>query len=337
MIRRAWLLVLVAGCHGHAKTIEPVVKKDAQAAVPARPADAAAAVVLPPAPALPAVPAGLPPPPAQPGVTPEAVALGELLFREPRLASDGKTTCATCHDPAHGFSGAGRQPTALGQPNLRRASALVDLAWKHEYAWDGRYGSLAEQLDAHVKGQLGRALGEAATALDADPLYHAHFARTGGPASAGAALAAYVLTRYAGDAPWDRAERAPEVPAQLKLGYELFTGKAQCAVCHTPPLYTDLGYHRLGLIALPDEGRGRVDPKKAGAFATPTLRDAARRPSFFHDGSAPTLDAAIDWHLAGGTGQGADPSIVDVKPVKLTAAERAALGAFVRALTAETR
>ena len=339
-MRRAWLLVVLAGCprHDHRKTIEPTppAKKDARAAVPP-PGDAAgsAAIALPPAPPLPEVPLGLPPPPQNPAITPEAVALGELLFREPRLASDGKTTCATCHDPAHGYSGTGRQNTAAGQPNLRRAPALVDVAWKHELAWDGRYPSLAEQLQAHVKGQLGRELGEAAAALDADPLYHAHFARTGGPSSAMAALEAYVLTRYAGGAPWDHVERAPGVPAELRAGYELFTGKAQCAVCHTPPLYTDLGYHRLGLIALPDEGRGRVDPTKAGAFATPTLRDAALRSSFFHDGSAPTLDAAIDWHLAGGTGQGADPSIVDLKPVKLTPAERAALGAFVRALTTE--
>jgi len=106
-------------------------------------------------------------------------------------------------------------------------------------------------------------------------------------------------------------------------------------VCHAPPLYTDLGYHRLGLIAVADEGRGRVDPSLRGAFATPTLRGAAARASFFHDGSAHSLDEAIDWHLAGGLGQGADPSIVDVKKIALAPDERAQLGAFVRALTAE--
>jgi cytochrome c peroxidase len=158
----------------------------------------------------------------------------------------------------------------------------------------------------------------------------------GGAPSADAAitaLSAYVLTRYAGNAPWDRLERAPDVPADIKAGYAVFTGKAQCSVCHTPPLYTDNQYHRVGLIKVPDEGRGRVDSAKQGAFKTPTLRGAAVRLAFFHDASAKTLDEAIDWHLAGGTGHGADPSIVELKKVTLTAQEREQLGAFVRALT----
>ena len=194
-------------------------------------------------------------------------------------------------------------------------------------------------MPAHVKGQLGRELAESVPALDADPALHLQLARAGGATAeiALAALDAYVRTRYEGDAPWDRVERSPDAPADLKAGYELFTGKAQCAVCHTPPLYSDYKYHRLGLIAVPDEGRGRIDPVQTGAFATPTLRGAADRAGFFHDGSATTLDAAIDWHLAGGTGQGADKSIIDSKPIKLTAAERTQLGAFVRALTASAK
>jgi cytochrome c peroxidase len=328
--------MLVACGHGHdsKQTIEPSRKKDAGSRF--LPTDDAVAE-LPPAAPVPTVPGGLPSivPPAM--VTSNAIALGQALFAEPRLAGDGKTSCATCHDPTHGFGGSGRQSTDGGQPNLRRAPALVNLAWKHEFAWDGRYTALSEQLAPHIKGQLGRELADSVPALDADPILHAHFARCGGATAdiAFAALEAYVLTRYAGDAPWDRVERTPDASAELKAGYALFASKAQCATCHTPPLYTDLGYHRLGLITVHDEGRGRIDKGQAGAFATPTLRGAADRVAFFHDGSATSLDAAIDWHLAGGTAQGADRSIVDLKPVTLTPAERAELGAFVRALTAE--
>ncbi|HUJ57271.1 MAG TPA: cytochrome c peroxidase [Kofleriaceae bacterium] len=331
MIRRALLLAVLAGCPHHERTIEPQKRDAGSHLLP--PDDAL--VALPPAPPLPAVPEGLPPIDIPPAITPNAVALGELLFAEPRLASDGKTTCASCHDPAHGFAG-GRLPTATGQPNLRAAQPLVDLAWATSFGWDGRYATLAEQLGAHVRGQLGRDLADGVAALGSSPVYRAQFARAGGatPDTALAALSAYVLTRYAGAA-WDALERATP-PPELDAGYKLFTGKAQCAVCHPPPLYTDLGFHRLGLIALHDEGRGRVDPAQAGAFATPTLRGAAARPSFFHDASARSLDAAIDWHLAGGTGQGADPSIIDpaLRRVALSPIERAQLGAFVRALAA---
>lgn len=344
--------VLLAACGGK-KAAEPTPKekKDAgagsAAAIDARPGTQRRfSITLVPAPPLPEVPIGLPalPDGALEGVTPELVALGEHLFYERALSASGKTACGSCHDPAHGFAGGATSTTDAGKPNLRRAPALVDLAWRTAFGWDGRYTSLVEHLRAHAKGQLAADLATTAAALDeGNDTYHAHFVRVQAPTGtddpradiAARALAAFVLTRYAGDAPWDRVERSADVPADLKAGYQLFTTKAQCATCHVPPLYTDLGFHRLGLIKTADEGRGRVDPAQQGAFATPSLRDAARRTAFFHDGSAPTLDAAIDWHLAGGTGQGADPSIIDkgLSKLALTATERAQLGAFVRALT----
>src|SRR5436853_4807455 len=60
--------------------------------------------VLAPAPALPTPAPGMPPLPEDVKVTPEQVALGELLFFEPRIAADGKTTCAGCHDPDHDWA-----------------------------------------------------------------------------------------------------------------------------------------------------------------------------------------------------------------------------------------
>ncbi|MDQ3334493.1 MAG: cytochrome-c peroxidase [Myxococcota bacterium] len=330
-MRRLALLLLLAAC--------PKKNGDARESDQVRPSAAApadATVALAPAPPVPAMPAGLPPPPENAAITPEAVALGELLFWDPRLSTNKRVSCATCHDPQHGFAGDSQAQNVGGKPNLRRAPALVNIAWQKEYGWDGRYTSLAELLAAHVRGQLGDDLSSAMTRISEVPGYRAHFARLGGAATADAAitaLSAYVLTRYAGNAPWDRLERAPDVPADMKAGYAVFTGKAQCSVCHTPPLYTDNQYHRIGLIKVPDEGRGRVDSTKQGAFKTPTLRGAAVRVAFFHDASAKTLDEAIDWHLAGGVGHNADPSIVEVKKVTLTAQERVQLGAFVRALT----
>lgn len=340
------LIAALAACGGKSGSSNPAKKDDAAPAAAARDGGPTFGslngmhVTLKPAPPLPAVPAGLPPRPDDPDVTPERVALGELLFHEPRLSASGKTSCATCHVPGLGYGGErgiAHQNTDADKPNLRRAPALVNLAWKKSFGWDGRYATLGDQLAAHVKGQLGAELVDKVRALADNGIYEAHLERAGVDDEAGIvkALAAYVLTRYSGDAPWDKVERTPDAPADLKAGYQLFTGKAGCATCHVPPLYTDNGFHALGLIAVPDEGHGKVDPAAKGAFATPTLRGAAARGGFFHDGSAATLDAAIDWHLAGGIGQGADPGIVDkgLAKVALTAKERADLGAFVTALT----
>ncbi len=326
------VLVLALAACGGSKTSEPPKGDDASI----KRTDAG--VTLPPARALPAIPAGLPKLDLPATVTGEWVALGELLFWDTRLSIDNRTSCATCHDPQHGYAGVKRQTTAAGKPNLRRAPTLVNLAWAREIGWDGRYATLTEHLPAHAQGQLGNDLGAAMARIGEVDGYRAHFTRLGVPANEDSglgALRAFVLTRYAGDAPWDRLERSPDVPADLKAGYVLFTTRAQCSVCHTPPLYTDLNYHRLGLIKSADSGRGQVDDTAKGAFKTPTLRGATTREAFFHDGSATSLDDAIDWHLAGGTGQGADPSIVDpaLKKVVLTATERKQLGDFVRALS----
>jgi cytochrome c peroxidase len=260
------------------------------------------------------------------------------LFFDARLGSDGKTSCATCHDPAHGYAGK-NDMTAAGKPNLRRTPALVNLAWAKDLGWDGRYHSLDEQLPAHIRGQLGDDLEPALKRLAELPLYKAHLARVGGtPAEAALhALAAYVLTRYDGDSPWDRLEPTMRMPKPgapvdpIVAGYVVFTGKAQCAVCHTPPLYTDSGYHKVEVGTFADDGRGKVDPTQAGAFRTPTLRGAANRVAFFHSGAKTTLDEVVDYYLAD---HGA--AALEVKKIALSPAERTSLLAFLRALSGPT-
>ena len=347
------LLLLLAGCPHHSTSDKPSPTKD-DASTHAPPgADAGngstSDVTLPPAPPLPAVPAGLPPLPDTPAIsaiTPDALALGTLLFYEPRLSATGKIACATCHDPAHGYSG-GIDNAADGKPDLRRTPALVNLAWASSFGWDGRYPSIDLLLHTHVSGQLGDDLSRAVSRLEDLPDYKAHFARVGGAPqdAASQALAAFVLTRYAGDAPWDRREpsaRAPKPggpPDAATAGYLLFTGKAQCAVCHTPPLYTDYGFARIGKVGVPDEGRGRVDPTLVGAFKTPTLRGAAARKALFHTGDVTSLDDAIRWYeLVGADTTHHDPAKLHpaLFHIALSPEEHAQLLAFLRALTSDT-
>src|SRR3984957_10769732 len=52
----------------------------------------------------------------------EAIAaLGRSLFFDPALSASGRMSCATCHDPAHGFSAPNALSVQLGGPDLRRA------------------------------------------------------------------------------------------------------------------------------------------------------------------------------------------------------------------------
>jgi cytochrome c peroxidase len=119
-------------------------------------------------------------------------------------------------------------------------------------------------------------------------------------------------------------------------GYQLFTGKARCVVCHYPPIYTDSLFHNTGLEhgkPRPDPGRFNVtkEPKDTGAFKTPTLRSVAISGPYFHDGSVTTLEDAVRYMASGGKPDpNKDPLLL---PADLTDAEIAQILAFLRALT----
>jgi cytochrome c peroxidase len=96
-------------------------------------------------------PASTPTPRDNP-VTPEKVALGQMLFFDPRMSGSGVISCGTCHNPGLAWSdalpkGIGHMGTRLG----RRTPTILNVAFGEPYFWDGRATTLEEQ----AKGPLG--------------------------------------------------------------------------------------------------------------------------------------------------------------------------------------
>lgn len=314
----------------------------------ASPRPAAAPPALPPAPALPKPVLHLEPvesPPANP-TTPERVHLGWKLFFDPRLSRDGSMRCESCHHPEQAWtSGRATDAKAGGKQNVRNAPTVQNLGeHKAGFYWDGRKATLEAVCEAAWTGQLGADPKQSAAALDADPKLHALFLRAFG-AGADAqnvpmALAAFLRALQGGDSPWDRfdAGDAQAVGKQEEHGFDVFT-QAGCALCHVPPLYSDAQFHNAGIgwdaaaRAFKDHGRRDATgaPADDGRFKTPSLRDAARTGPWFHDGSAPTLEEAVDRMLAGGV---PNPGLdVKLAPNTLSPEDRAALLAFLRSLS----
>jgi cytochrome c peroxidase len=169
--------------------------------------------------------------------------------------------------------------------------------------------------------------------------------------------------RYGGD--------AAALNADEKRGFELFVGKARCAACHLlgerDALFTDHGFHNTGVgwrrtYAVPERTRveiapgvfaeldrktvesfseapakdvGRyeitLDPKDRWAYKTPSLRNVALTAPYMHDGSLATLEAVIELYDRGGIENPERTPLL--APLGLSAEERAALAAFLRALT----
>jgi hypothetical protein len=78
-------------------------------------------------------------------------------------------------------------------------------------------------------------------------------------------------------------------------GRKIFEGKAKCATCHVPPLYTEPGnnLHSPEEIGI-DDFHAKRSPTQA--YRTTPLRGVWSRSKggFYHDGRFPTLDAVVD-------------------------------------------
>jgi cytochrome c peroxidase len=302
------------------------------------------AIVLPPAAPLAATPRGLPELSASADnpLTAEKVDLGRQLFFDKRLSKDGSAACTTCHVHEKGWTdGLALSTKVGGAVNTRHSPTLYNVGYLLSWYWDGRAATLEKQVEAAWKGQLGADPAAVATALAAVPTYKASFQRAfaadPSPTNVSQALASFVRTLRSGAAPWDLYEKGDKtaVPEDAVKGYALFTGKAQCSLCHVPPHYTDSLFHNVGVgmsAQTPDPGRAKVtsDAKDTGAFKTPTLRSITKSAPYFHDGHQATLEGAVAFMVGGGTkNANLDPKL---KPVKLSAKELGQLLAFLKAL-----
>ncbi len=83
--------------------------------------------------------------------------------------------------------------------------------------------------------------------------------------------------------------------AELR-GQDLFFGKAQCAVCHPAPYYTDNLMHNLKVERFyqPQMIEGRMAASD-GPIKTFSLRGIKDSPPYFHDGRLPTLADTVEF------------------------------------------
>jgi cytochrome c peroxidase len=113
----------------------------------------------------------------------------------------------------------------------------------------------------------------------------------------------------------------PRKAAQIELrGQEVFFGKGRCGTCHLPPYYTDNSMHNLRTERFYKErtiaGHRMVGD---GPIKTFPLRGIKDSPPYLHDGRLLTLDDTVEFFNL-------------VLETKLTAQEKTALVAFLRAL-----
>jgi cytochrome c peroxidase len=286
--------------------------------------------------------------PADNPMTPEKIALGRQLFFDERLSIDGSRSCYSCHVCEHGLTDG--LPKAIGaenKPLTRNSPTLWNIGYHKEFYWDGRSDSLENQAMAAWKGGnmgVGERTGEIVAKINALQDYKSQFQKVfqsdATPENMMRAITAYERTIIGGNTAWDRwrAGNQSAMSESAIRGWNIFQA-IKCNNCHDGILFTDQQYHNIGIgmdQPEPDPGRFKVTnkPEDTGAFKTPTLRDIARSAPYFHDGSAKTLEEAVDIMLAGGKpNQYLDKK--NLQPHRPLPDQREALLDFLRSLTVD--
>ncbi len=272
---------------------------------------------------------------------------GRKLFFDKSLSGNGQRSCASCHNPEKMFTDQlPANKTFDGHGSLKRNTpTLLYSGFQYRQFWDGKAGTLEEQVKAVLRDSLE---------MNGAPRNTRETARIA------AALAAYVRSLHPLNSPFDHymAGDSRALNPRQKNGANLFMGKAQCATCHFIPLFNGLippDYKRTEFEVLgatltdsfdkpmlsPDEGRYALYPFAfyKGAFKTPTVRNTAETYPYMHNGAFRSLEKVMEFYnKGGGAGLGlkVPAQTLPSTPLHLTDREMQDIILFLQALTDST-
>lgn len=239
-------------------------------------------------------------------------ALGERLFADKRLSGDGKVACTDCHALDQGGSnGMARSALPDRNPVGVNVPTVFNLAFNFRFAWSGKFTEVGEQIDAALRlpEAMGGTWSNTRAAIEGDPDYVRDFTAvypegiTEG--STRDALVTYTLSLVTPGSRFDRHLQGDGTLTANELrGYAMFRDYG-CISCHQgqniggnmfqrfgvmEDYFADhetLSKGDLGLYAATEED----DDKHV--FRVPSLRNVALTAPYFHDGSAATLNDAV--------------------------------------------
>lgn len=260
--------------------------------------------------------------PANNPVTMAGVDLGRHLFYDPILSLDSNISCGGCHKQEVAFSDGGRQFSKGfgGAMSSRNTMPLFNLAWYPAMFWDGRSGTIEEQVFHPVRmhNEMNLQWDVAVERVRNSRLYKTKFRQAFGNKKIDSVLIAKAIAQFertliSYNSRYDSVLRreANFTKAELK-GFELITdmSMADCLHCHTvdaDPMGTTFGFSNNGLDNVKnaedykDKGVGGITGKVEdnGKFRIPSLRNIALTAPYMHDGRFKTLKEVLDFYSEG--------------------------------------
>lgn len=256
----------------------------------------------------------LKPLPAVPKQDPRQVELGRQLFNEPRLSVNSTLSCASCHQLQSGGADSKAFSTGFnGQPVPNNTPSVFNASLNFRQFWNGRADTLESQVHEVVKSpsEMGSNWEHVVDVLTADASYRRGFAEAYPDgvtmANVQIALASYERTLISANSRFDQYLQGNTDILNLdeKYGYQRFKDYG-CIACHQGVNIGGNMFQKFGVMGDYFKERGNVTETDLGrylvtkdeedryVFKVPSLRNVAVTAPYFHDGSAKTLEEAVD-------------------------------------------
>ncbi|WP_126654041.1 cytochrome-c peroxidase [Chryseobacterium aureum] len=293
----------------------------------------------------------------------EKAALGHQLFNDKILSNSNNRSCATCHIPEKAFTDGLAKAMSLENSELARNTPSLNYAgYQHGQFWDMRKDDLEGQSSDVIsnKEEMHGDLNVILTKINQDKNYQAAFKKIYHSQKPEVwqlqnVLASYIRSLAKFNSDFDeymRGNKAAMTDSQ-KRGFNLFVGKAQCAICHfiplfngtVPPNFKKTEQEILGVAMNaenktfdPDPGRGKFHetvPSLQHSFKTPTLRNIHKTAPYMHNGGYKTLKEVMNFYNKGGGkafGFKVENQTLSDSPLQLTDKETDDIINFLKAL-----
>ena len=304
------------------------------------------------------------------------IELGRQLYFDPRLSADSTVSCASCHNPAEGYTARTKTGVGIrGQLGGRNSPVSYNRILSAAQFWDGRADSLESQAVGPIQTpiEMGFTHEGVVKRLGEMPVYRRQFETIFGELTidrVGQAIAAFERALVTAPSPYDYHEQMrafagldaddiaedPDLAkryAEAKAGAEahpmsdeakrgrdiFFTEKGNCTACHVGANLADEKYHNIGI------GMDKPEPDLGRFVVTKDPKDTGAFKTPTVRNVALTAPYMHDGSVATleevvewyDKGGHPNPHLSDkMRPLKLTDQEQADLVAFMKACTGPT-
>ena len=284
-------------------------------------------------------------------VTKGKVELGKQLFFDKRLSKNDSIACADCHRVDEGWSDPRTNSIGFACiPTERNSQSILNAGYSTFLFWDGRSMSLEDQAVIPITNpdEMGMdSLDEVVEKISKIKGYTDQFDLVFDDGitskNIGDAISAFERTLVGGNSPYDQFVNGDQtaLSESAMRGKEVFFNQGHCNACHSGPLFTDNGFHNIGVghdgdqaaedrWDMDDNGRFKVTGRKGdtGSFKTPSLRDIHLTAPYMHGGQFETLEEVVEFYDRGGE---KNPQLdEEMFPLKLTDQQKTDLVEFLR-------